>query len=105
MRILKTAFLALIVVSCALTLSAQTETKSKPKLTLDDFFNGVSFGGVELSPDGNSVVIVTERADWDQQIFRSDIWHRRELAHATDPVRPRGAAPVVARRSLDRISL
>ena len=25
-----------------------------------------------MSPDGNSVVIATERPDWDQQIFRSD---------------------------------
>jgi dipeptidyl aminopeptidase/acylaminoacyl peptidase len=46
----------------------------KPKLTLDDFFNSVSLHSVELSPDGNSVVIVTDRADWDQQIFRTDLW-------------------------------
>ena len=27
-----------------------------------------------LSPDGNSVVIGTERADWDQEIFRKELW-------------------------------
>ena len=70
MRIPKTVLVALIVVSCALVVMAQ----SKPKLTLDEFFNSVSFSGVEISPDGNSVVIVTERADWDQQIFRTDLW-------------------------------
>lgn len=48
--------------------------QNKPKLTLDDFFNSVSFPSVEVSPDGNSVVIVTRRADWDQQIFRKDLW-------------------------------
>jgi dipeptidyl aminopeptidase/acylaminoacyl peptidase len=61
-------------VSCTLSILAQ----SKPKLTLDDFFNSVGFQGVELSPDGNSVVIVTDRADWDQQIFRTDLWLYRD---------------------------
>ena len=37
----------------------------KPKLGLDEFFNSVSYSAVALSPDGNSVVIGTERADWD----------------------------------------
>ena len=36
--------------------------------------------GVAISPDGNSVVIVTERADWDQKIFRTDLWLYREDA-------------------------
>src|SRR3984893_11392339 len=46
----------------------------KPKLTLDEFFNSVSFPAVKVSPDGNSAVIETERADWEQQIFRKDLW-------------------------------
>jgi len=50
----------------------------KPKLTLDEFFNSVSYSSVSLSPDGNSVVIGTERADWDQQIFRNDLWLYRD---------------------------
>ena len=70
MRILRTAFIFVIVASCALIVAAQ----SKPKLTLDEFFNSVSFPALEISPDGNSVVIGTERADWDQQIFRNDLW-------------------------------
>jgi dipeptidyl aminopeptidase/acylaminoacyl peptidase len=48
--------------------------QSQPKLTLEEFFNSVSTTALEISPDGNSVVIATERADWDQQIFRSDLW-------------------------------
>jgi dipeptidyl aminopeptidase/acylaminoacyl peptidase len=59
-----------MVLICTLSMLAQR----KPKLTLDDFFNSVSFRSVDLSPDGNSVVIVTDRADWDQQIFRTDLW-------------------------------
>jgi dipeptidyl aminopeptidase/acylaminoacyl peptidase len=58
-----------MVLICTVSILAQ-----KPKLTLDDFFNSVGFHSVELSPDGNSVVIVTDRADWDQQIFRTDLW-------------------------------
>ncbi len=71
--------------------------ESKPKLTLDEFFNSVSFPAIVLSPDGASVVFVTERADWDQQIFRHDLWLYRANAkpaaliqftqsgHDTDP--------------------
>lgn len=54
---------------CTITLA-----EGKPKLTLGEFFNSVRFSSLELSPDGNSVVIGTERADWDQQVFRKDLW-------------------------------
>ncbi|HYM78403.1 MAG TPA: S9 family peptidase [Candidatus Dormibacteraeota bacterium] len=70
MRTQRTACVVTIVLSCALLASAQ----SKPKLTLDEFFNSVGFTAIEMSPDGGSIVIATERADWDQQIFRSDLW-------------------------------
>jgi dipeptidyl aminopeptidase/acylaminoacyl peptidase len=68
---------------------------TKPKITLDDFFNSVDFRSVGISPDGNSVVIETERADWDQKIFRTDLWLYRDdsksliqltqSGHDTDP--------------------
>ncbi|MGA7294412.1 MAG: prolyl oligopeptidase family serine peptidase [Terriglobales bacterium] len=48
--------------------------QTKPKLTLDEFFNSVSFDTVKVSPDASSIVIAAERADWDQQIFRKDLW-------------------------------
>src|SRR6202790_1560257 len=70
MRIRKLVCIAAIVAAFALIAAAQ----SKPKLTLDEFFNAVSFPALEISPDGNSVVIGTDRADWDQQIFRKDLW-------------------------------
>ena len=78
MRIQKTLFPLVIVLTCALGALAQ----SKPKLTLDEFFNSVGVTGLELSPDGNSVVIAVERADWDQQIFRTDLWLYRDDAKA-----------------------
>lgn len=53
----------------------------KPKLTLDEFFNSVAFDSVKISPDGNAVVIVTSRADWDQKIFRTDLWLYRADEH------------------------
>ncbi|MGB7129741.1 MAG: hypothetical protein WBD59_02960, partial [Candidatus Sulfotelmatobacter sp.] len=69
MKILKYTFLFTI-----LLLALFAFADSKPKLTLDGFFNSVSYPSVAISPDGNAVVIVTERADWDQQIFRHDLW-------------------------------
>jgi dipeptidyl aminopeptidase/acylaminoacyl peptidase len=56
----------------------------KPKLTLDTFFNSVSYPAIAISPDGNSVAIVTERADWDQQIFRHDLWLYRANVNGGD---------------------
>lgn len=49
-------------------------TQSKPKLTLDEFFNYVSIRAVRISPDGNAVVVGTTRADWAQDKFRHDLW-------------------------------
>jgi len=65
------------VISVSIFANAQT---AKPKLTIDEFFNSVSFTAVKVSPDGNSVVIATERADWDQQIFRKELWLYRAVA-------------------------
>ena len=74
MKISKSFFLFAIVLGSVLPAFAE----SKPKLTLDEFFNSVSYSSVAISPDGSSVVIGTERADWDQKIFRSDLWLYRD---------------------------
>ena len=68
--------LVLSLVICTLLAQAQ-----KPPLTLDDHFNSVGFTALKLSPDGSAVVIGTERADWDQQIFRKDLWLYRDDGH------------------------
>src|SRR5439155_10025702 len=66
-RLLLAALLPLLVLAFAFA-------AGKPKLTLDEFFNSVGFTDVEISPDGHSVVIATERADWESSKFRKDIW-------------------------------
>jgi dipeptidyl aminopeptidase/acylaminoacyl peptidase len=68
-------YLAIILSSTSLLFAG-----GKPKLTLDEFFNSVSYSALAISPDGRSVVIGTERADWDQQIFRKDLWLYRDDA-------------------------
>ncbi len=87
--------LAVLLAVCSWSLAGFPS--EKPKLTLDEFFNAVDFQSVKLSPDGKSVVIGTERADWDQSIFRHDLWLYRdnlqggslvqltESGHDTDP--------------------
>jgi dipeptidyl aminopeptidase/acylaminoacyl peptidase len=70
--------------------------QSKPKLNFDDFFNSVSFTALELSPDGGALVFATERADWDQQIFRSDLWLYRIDVGRNDG---KSAVPVQLTRS------
>src|SRR5438094_4878994 len=57
-----------------------THATDKPKLTLDEFFNFVGFTDVKISPDGRAVVIGTLRANWDQSIFRKDLWLYRDDA-------------------------
>lgn len=48
--------------------------QKKPSLTLDAFFDSVSFPSVAVSPDGNCIVVQTERADWTASRFREDLW-------------------------------
>ena len=91
-RLLRVSILVVFALNfiCALVYAAE-----KPKLTLDEFFNYVDILAVEVSPDGNSVVINTERADWDQSIFRRDLWLYRDdeksliqLTQAGDNTKP-----------------
>ncbi|HEY6292153.1 MAG TPA: prolyl oligopeptidase family serine peptidase [Terriglobia bacterium] len=68
--------IAILTASLALALSLRAA--EKPPLTLDEFFNSVEIIAVELAPDGQSVVIETNRADWDHNRFRSDLWLYRD---------------------------
>ncbi len=57
------------------------QAAEKPKLGFDEFFNYVDVLAVAISPDGNAVVINTERADWDQGVYRRDLWLYRVDGH------------------------
>jgi dipeptidyl aminopeptidase/acylaminoacyl peptidase len=74
MKISKYILLLTVVLASALPSFAD----GKPKLTLDEFFDSADYPAVAISPDGNAVVIVVERPDWDQNIFRTDLWLYRE---------------------------
>ena len=65
-------FLSSLFLVCVI--SGFANAQAMPKLTLDDFFNWVETKDVKLSPDGNSALIATDRPDWDQEIYRNDIW-------------------------------
>ena len=67
-----------VVLPLLLVLFASAHAADKPKLNLDEFFNYVEFSELKVAPDGQSVVIVTDRADWEQNIFREDLWLYRE---------------------------
>jgi dipeptidyl aminopeptidase/acylaminoacyl peptidase len=68
--------LTLIVLVAVISVSAHAA--EKPKLTLDEFFNYVDYPAIQISPDGHAIVIETERADWEQSIFRKDLWLYRD---------------------------
>ncbi len=54
------------------------QAEQKPRITTDEFFNFVQYTQADISPDGKAVVIGTERADWNQERFRKDLWLWRD---------------------------
>ena len=58
--------------------SGVAQSTAKPRMSFDEFFNGVEISDVNISPDGHSVLIGTSRADWEQETFRRDLWLWRE---------------------------
>lgn len=76
MRKVRRAILYLLPVISSLHFSGQ----EKPRITLDEFFNGVSINRVRTAPDGKAVLVATQRADWNNNRFREDIWLYREGA-------------------------
>lgn len=61
-----------------LTVAPALSAQSKPKVSFDEFFNAVGVGSVRIAPDGHSVVMSTDRADWQQEYFRRDLWLYRD---------------------------
>ncbi|HSR09037.1 MAG TPA: prolyl oligopeptidase family serine peptidase, partial [Bryobacteraceae bacterium] len=71
-------FLPTLVALSGYSQQAPLTASAKPGLTLDEYFEFVDYGKVVISPDGASVVIGTERPDWNQQRFREDLWMWRD---------------------------
>src|ERR1700761_8095164 len=87
MRILS---IAICLIAC---FSVAVFAQNKPKLTLDEFFNAVYFRDTHISPDGNAVVFATERADWDNERFRDDLWLYRTSSGNLVPLTQSGHDP------------
>src|SRR5882724_13319196 len=68
-------------------LATISSVAQKPAVTLDEFFNAVSFDAVRLSPDGHSVVVGVVRADWEQNIFRRDLYLHRDAPQGEGTLR------------------
>src|SRR5882672_4322641 len=68
-------------------LATISSVAQKPAVTLDEFFNSVSFDAVRLSPDGHSVVVGVVRADWEQNIFRRDLYLYRDAPQGEGTLR------------------
>jgi len=82
--------LALALLLVMLSASLPAAPPSKPRLTLDEFFNAVDFARVALSPDGQMVVIATSRADWNAQRYRDDLWLWRSSDNQLIPLTQSG---------------
>ncbi|MHB1795009.1 MAG: S9 family peptidase [Acidobacteriaceae bacterium] len=71
-------------------LAWSASSADKPPMTLDEFFSFVEVHGLALSPDGNTAVIGTERADWKQSRFRDDLWMWRAKDNSITPLSTTG---------------
>src|ERR1700684_3169265 len=69
---------------------APSQEKDKPKLTLDEFFNYVTYDAVRSSPDGHSIAIIVDRPDWDQNFFRTELWLYRDEGGGLIPLTQSG---------------
>ncbi|HKS95855.1 MAG TPA: hypothetical protein VJV74_06935, partial [Terriglobia bacterium] len=78
-RLMVTALAALAAATIALA-------AEKPGLTLDEFFNSVSFHTIKVAPDGGAVVIETLRPDWNANRYRKDLWLYRESTATLAPL-------------------
>ncbi len=76
--------MAIVLGASCIGVFAQTANENKPRITLDEFFNYVSYAGLQLAPDGKGLLIETHRADWAHDRFRKDIWLWRE--GMTEPI-------------------
>lgn len=80
----------LLFVSFVFGIGANCFAQNKTPLTLDAFFNSVSLSAVAVSPNGQAVVVETERADWKANRFREDLWLYRTSNDSLVPLTSSG---------------
>jgi len=71
----------LVLSLCLFVSTFATAQTAKPPATLEEYFNSVGFTAARPSPDGSAIVIATERADWDGQFYRGELWLYRDDGH------------------------
>lgn len=82
--------LVVLVVPVIPHIARTARAQSKPQLTLDAFFNSISFPRIAVSPNGQQVVIQTERSDWQANRFREDLWLYRTSSSELTPLTTSG---------------
>ncbi len=91
LRNLAIFFLSLFAFSCAsLAGPPPKSSTAKPPLTIESFFNGVGFPAVRMSPNGEEVVIETDRGDYTHNRFRTDLWLYRVSDRQLTPLTTSG---------------
>ena len=88
--ILASCFVALAFSFPAAGARQQEPAATKPPLTFQAFFHAVSIGAVRMEPDGEAVVIETERPDYAHNRFRTDLWLYRVAEHRLAPLTTSG---------------
>src|ERR1700722_1434659 len=69
-----------------------SSTPTKPRLTLDEFFDYTSFQTLSLSPDGQYLLIRTRPPAWDSNSYEYSLWlygtYRRRKTLITKQLSP-----------------
>ena len=55
-------------------LICHTLSLTKPRLTLDEFFDYASFPSISLSPNGHYLIFHTRRASWNSSSYNNSLW-------------------------------
>ena len=53
---------------------ALSKSLTKPTITLDEFFDYTSFPSISLSPNGQYLIVHTQKASWDSSSYNNSLW-------------------------------
>ncbi|MDE3200030.1 MAG: S9 family peptidase [Acidobacteriota bacterium] len=69
-----TTLRTLLALSVCLGATLLTAQAPKPTISLDEVFSTTDIINARLSPDGTAAVIETEAPDWQNNVYRNDLW-------------------------------